>query len=183
MSVPTGCRVNRSRIAFTMEVTGWCSANARTGPGMVVGGHEGRGSAGSSLSSGQGEEDVLQGRLLLDVLHLGWWQELFELVEGAVHDDPALVEDRDLTRLSRPLRISSTAANCPVRLMDSRTSAGPASRRRSRWPGAVPVSALSSVDRIFTTGGLACPVGAEQGEDAARRHLEVNAAQHWQLLV
>ena len=27
------------------------------------------------------------------------------------------------TRFSRPLRISSTAANCPVRLMDSRTLA------------------------------------------------------------
>src|SRR5260370_41767084 len=34
MSVPTGCCVNRSRIALTMDVTGWCSAKARTGPGM-----------------------------------------------------------------------------------------------------------------------------------------------------
>src|SRR6266536_3996547 len=36
MSVPTGCWVNRSRIALTMDVTGWCSAKARTGPGMVL---------------------------------------------------------------------------------------------------------------------------------------------------
>src|SRR5690349_3918899 len=33
---PTGCPVNRSRIVLTMEVTGWFSANARTGPGMVA---------------------------------------------------------------------------------------------------------------------------------------------------
>jgi hypothetical protein len=32
-------------------------------------------------------------------------------------------------------------------------------------------------------GGLARPVRAEQGEDAAPRHLEVHAAQHRQLLV
>ena len=35
MSVPTGCCVSRSRIALTMDVTGWYSAKARTGPGMV----------------------------------------------------------------------------------------------------------------------------------------------------
>ena len=35
MSLSTGCRANRSRIASTIEVTGWCSANPRTGPGMV----------------------------------------------------------------------------------------------------------------------------------------------------
>ena len=42
-----------------------------------------------------GEEDVLEGRLLLDVLDLGGREQLLELGEGAVHDDPALVEDRD----------------------------------------------------------------------------------------
>ena len=181
------------------------------------------------------EEDLLEGRLLLDVLDLGGREQLLELGEGAVHDDPALVEDRDpvgellglvqvlrreqhrraaagelldrlphldarlagrarssarrgrspagsrsgssrcraggachrstsppsasaasvsekrrsrssaivpgslrcrsratSTRFSRPVRISSTAANCPVRLIDSRTSRRPASRRRSR---------------------------------------------------
>src|SRR5579859_401160 len=36
MPVPTGCWVNRSRIALTMDVTGWFSANARTGPGIVL---------------------------------------------------------------------------------------------------------------------------------------------------
>src|SRR6266496_2071975 len=35
MSVLTGCRANRSRIALTIDVTGWFSAKARTGPGMV----------------------------------------------------------------------------------------------------------------------------------------------------
>ena len=35
MSVPTGCCASRSRIASTMAVTGWFSAKARTGPGMV----------------------------------------------------------------------------------------------------------------------------------------------------
>ena len=61
------------------------------------------------------------------------------------------------TRFSRPLRISSTAANCPVRLMASRTSAA--------WVAAskpstltVPASALSSVDRIFTTVVLPAPL-------------------------
>src|ERR1700736_2464686 len=36
MAVPTGCCVNRSRMALTMDVTGWFSAKARTGPGMVL---------------------------------------------------------------------------------------------------------------------------------------------------
>src|SRR6478672_5800671 len=35
MSVPTGCSVRRLRMALTIDVTGWCSAKARTGPGMV----------------------------------------------------------------------------------------------------------------------------------------------------
>ena len=34
MSDPTGCPVSRLRIASTMDVTGWFSAKARTGPGM-----------------------------------------------------------------------------------------------------------------------------------------------------
>src|SRR5579864_2775785 len=35
MSLPTGCPANRSRIELTMDVTGWCSANHRTGAGIV----------------------------------------------------------------------------------------------------------------------------------------------------
>ncbi len=35
MSMSTGCWANRSRMALTIDVTGWCSAKARTGPGMV----------------------------------------------------------------------------------------------------------------------------------------------------
>src|SRR5215211_2323338 len=34
-SLLTGCRVSKSRIALTIEVTGWFSAKARTGPGIV----------------------------------------------------------------------------------------------------------------------------------------------------
>ena len=41
------------------------------------------------------EEDVFEGGLLLDVLDLGGRQQLLELGQGAVDDDPALVEDRD----------------------------------------------------------------------------------------
>src|ERR1700684_1914898 len=35
MLVPTGFCASTSRIVLTMEVTGWLSAKARTGPGMV----------------------------------------------------------------------------------------------------------------------------------------------------
>src|SRR5512133_2998104 len=42
-----------------------------------------------------GEEDVLEGRLLLDILDLGRREQLLEFGEGAVGDDPTLVEDRD----------------------------------------------------------------------------------------
>src|SRR5918995_512367 len=45
--------------------------------------------------SDDGEEDVLEGRLLLDVLDLGGRQELLQLGEGAVGDDPSLVQDGD----------------------------------------------------------------------------------------
>jgi hypothetical protein len=34
MLLPTGLLISRERIASTMEVTGWFSAKARTGPGM-----------------------------------------------------------------------------------------------------------------------------------------------------
>ena len=43
----------------------------------------------------EGEEDVLEGGLLLDVLDLGGREQLLELGEGAVLDDRALVQDRD----------------------------------------------------------------------------------------
>ena len=61
------------------------------------------------------------------------------------------------TRFSRPVRISSTAANCPVRLMDSRTCA-PCAATSKPLTVAVPASALSSVDRIFTTVVLPAPL-------------------------
>src|SRR5690348_17726930 len=34
MSPPTGCCSNKALIVLTIEVTGWCSAKARTGPGI-----------------------------------------------------------------------------------------------------------------------------------------------------
>src|SRR6476469_4546274 len=34
MSLPTGCCSNRALIVLTIEVTGWFSAKARTGPGI-----------------------------------------------------------------------------------------------------------------------------------------------------
>jgi hypothetical protein len=61
------------------------------------------------------------------------------------------------TRFSRPLRISSTAANCPVRLIDSRTPAASVATSKPLTP-TVPASALSSVDRIFTTVVLPAPL-------------------------
>ena len=61
------------------------------------------------------------------------------------------------TRFSRPLRISSTAANCPVRLIDSRTSAASVATSKPLTL-TVPASALSSVDRIFTTVVLPAPL-------------------------
>ena len=61
------------------------------------------------------------------------------------------------TRFSRPVRMSSTAANCPVRLMDSRTFAAwvATSKPLTR---AVPLSALRSVARIFTMVVLPAPL-------------------------
>ena len=85
------------------------------------------------------------------------------------------------TRFSRPLRISSTAANCPVRLMDSRTFA--ALRRDVEAVDAGrPRVRLEQRGQDPHGRGLARPVGAEQGEDAAPRDLEVHAAQHLERL-
>ncbi len=61
------------------------------------------------------------------------------------------------TRFSRPVRVSSTAANWPVRLMDSRTSAGCVATSKPSTV-AVPASGLSSVERIFTAVVLPAPL-------------------------
>ena len=53
------------------------------------------GGVGLAGVADEGEEDVLEGGLLLDVLDLGGREELLELGEGAVLDDRALVQDRD----------------------------------------------------------------------------------------
>ncbi len=62
-----------------------------------------------------------------------------------------------MTRFSRPVRISSTAANCPVRLIDSRTRAA---WDTTSYPPtvAVPPSGLSRVLRILTTVVLPAPL-------------------------
>ena len=61
------------------------------------------------------------------------------------------------TRFSRPLRISSTAANWPARLIDSRTCADCVAT--SKPPTlAVPASALSRVDRMRTIVVLPAPL-------------------------
>ena len=50
---------------------------------------------GCAVVADDREEDVLEGRLLLDVFDRGGREQLLELGQSAVHDDPALVEDRD----------------------------------------------------------------------------------------
>ena len=76
---------------------------------------------------------------------------------------------------------SSTAANWPVRLIDSRTSPGWAATSKSLTV-AVPASAFSNVDKMFTSGGLAGTVGPEEREDASCCHVELDAAQHLDVL-
>jgi predicted ATPase/DNA-binding SARP family transcriptional activator len=51
--------------------------------------------AGRAAGAGDGEEDVFEARLLLDVGDLGRREELFQFGEGAVGDDPPLMQDRD----------------------------------------------------------------------------------------
>src|SRR3954453_17172209 len=51
--------------------------------------------AGERAVADDGEEDVLEGGLLLDVLDLGGGKQRLELGEGAVGDDAAVVKDRD----------------------------------------------------------------------------------------
>jgi hypothetical protein len=102
--------------------------------------------ASRAAGAGDDEEDVFQGRLFLDVLDLGGREELLQFGEGAVGDDPSLVQDRDpvgeVFGLVQVLR-----GECPVRAMDSRTSApcaadgyGPAAtgRREPDSPSSVP---------------------------------------------
>ena len=62
-----------------------------------------------------------------------------------------------MTRFSAPVRISSTAANCPVRLIDSRTRAG-SDRTSNPLTLAVPSSGLSKVARILTIVVLPAPL-------------------------
>lgn len=58
MSVPTGCWARMSRIVLTIEVTGWFSANQRTGPGMVSVGTKAELMKGRKMRVGEGARAV-----------------------------------------------------------------------------------------------------------------------------
>src|SRR5262249_12994242 len=62
-----------------------------------------------------------------------------------------------MSRFSRPVRISSTAANCPVRLIASRTRSG-CDRTSNPLRRAVPPSGLSKVARMRTIVVLPAPL-------------------------
>lgn len=65
--------------------------------------------------------------------------------------------EKDKLRFSRPVNISSTAANCPVRLIDCRTWSG-FNATSKPFTIAVPPSCLSSVVRILTIVVLPAPL-------------------------
>ena len=70
------------------------------------------------MVAGHGEEDVLQRRLLLDVLHLRGWEKLLELGERAAGDDPTLVEDCDpIGKLFGQERVLATAGIARMNLL------------------------------------------------------------------
>ena len=85
------------------------------------------------------------------------------------------------TRFSRPLSTSSTAANWPVRLIDSRTSPGFAATSKPLTV-AVPASAFSSVERIRTSVVLPAPFEPSSAKMLPALHIEVDAPQHLQVL-
>ena len=82
---------------------------------------------------------------------------------------------------SRPVGSSSTAADAPGEAVDSRTWSARAATSRPTT-SALPASARSSVARIRTTVVLPSPVRAEQRDDAAPLHVEVDAAEDVQVL-
>ena len=71
------------------------------------------------------------------------------------------------TRFSLPVRISSTAANCPVRLIDFPDSGTGSVVTSDPATVAVPASCVSSVDRMRIIVVLPALLEPEQGEDAA----------------
>ena len=86
------------------------------------------------------------------------------------------------TRFSRAVSTSSTAANCPVRLICSRTLAG-CSATSNPATVAVPPSALDQRGQDVDGGRLARAVGAEQGEDRAPLDGERHVVEHRDFLV
>jgi len=71
-----------------------------------------------------------------------------------------------MTRFSRPVRISSTAANCPVRLIDCRTSSGFEVTSNPFYSGGSGVL-FQQRGEDFNNRCLARAVGAKQGEYTA----------------
>ena len=72
------------------------------------------------------------------------------------------------TRFSRPVRRWSTAANCPVKLMDSRTSASCVATSNP-FTVATPASARSNVVKILMTVVLPAPLGPSREKDCSLR--------------
>ena len=85
-------------------------------------------------------------------------------------------------RFSTPVSSSSTAANCPVRLIAARTSAA---CRTTSLPAtyAVPASGLSSVDRMRTVVVLPAPLGPSRASTSPSRDVEVDAVEHGEVAV
>jgi len=71
----------------------------------------------------------------------------------------------NISRFSRPVRISSTAANCPVRPSSSRTAEGSRTTSRPRT-SARPASGTSSVARTRTRVVLPAPFGPSRPNTA-----------------
>ena len=71
----------------------------------------------------------------------------------------------NISRFSRPVRISSTAANCPVRPSNSRTAAGSRATSSPRT-SARPESGTSSVARTRTRVVLPAPLGPSRPNTA-----------------
>ena len=102
----------------------------RDGRGVVQG-------SSRRATTDEREEDVFEARLLLDVLHLGRRHQRLELGERAVHEDPALVEDRDpvgeLLGLVEVLRGEQDRGAAAGELADGLPHLQASLRGRARW--------------------------------------------------
>ncbi len=124
------------------------------------------------------EEDVFEGGLLLDVLDLGGRQQLLELGQGAVDDDPALVQDRDpvgqllglVEVLGREQHGRAARGEFPDGLphLDARLRVQPGRRLVEEDDRRVPDEAHRDVQAAaHATGVRRCPPGARLGQREA----------------